>query len=413
MEMNILQLARRFVEHEWGGTETVIAETAKQLSQSGFYSEVWTSSALSRPGEDLVKSIPVRRFDYLYPFLGLDEQAKYALDKKGGNLFSFSMMKALFLNNKFDVYHLHTGKRFGAQVAKIAKMRNKPYVMTLHGGVYNVPEAEQNDMLSPIKGKFEWGKILGALLGSRSLLKNADAIVCVNPQEAEHIREIMPHTIVQHLPNGVNPDDFSGGQGQRFRKLHGFKKNDKIIICISRIDHQKNQLMLLDMLSLFGKGKDLPHLVLIGPKTNPQYETSIKNRAEKLGITDKLHIMNPLPHGSAELADAYAAADVFVLPSLHEPFGIVLLEAFSAKCPVVATAVGGVPYFVENGVNGMLVPSGDAEAMFAAVKNILNEKTVAKDLGQAGYETVIKNYTWEKVTEQLMQLYRVLAEGKR
>jgi len=409
--MRILQLARRFVEHEWGGTETVIAQTGKQLFRRGHYSEVWTSSALSKPGEDIVSSLPVKRFNYLYPFFGLNQSAKEALDKKGGNMFSFSMMSSLLLNNKFDLYHLHTGKRFGAQVAKVARMRKKPYVITLHGGVYNVPEAERNDILSPIKGKLEWGKVLGAALGSRKLLENADAVVCVNPQEAEHIKQIMPDTIVQHLPNGVNPGDFSGGEGQRFRKAHGFKKNDKIIMCISRIDHQKNQLALIDMLALFGKGKGRPHLVLIGPKTNPDYEVLIKIKAEKLKVSDFLHIYDPMPHGSQELTDAYASADVFVLPSVHEPFGIVLLEAFSAKCPVVATAVGGIPYFLENGVNGMLVPSGDVDAMFAATKNILNEKTIAQELGEEAYKTVEKFYTWERVTEQLLELYQTLVKG--
>ena len=411
--MQILQIARRFVAHEWGGTETVVAQLTKEMIRRGHYTELWTSSALSQPGQAMVAGVPVRRFRYTYPFWGLSEQEQEALDKKGGNLFSLSMLAALFLHRGFDLYHLHTGKRFGAEAAFVAGALNRPYVMTLHGGVLDVPEIEREDIVAPIRGKLEWGKAIGALLGSRRLLERADAILCVNPGEVDKIRERMPGKRVEHLPNGVDPGAFSGGQGRRFKKKHGFRRGDRLILCVSRIDPQKNQMALIEAFSRFGRGTEAPHLVLIGPASNPGYKKAVIERAKELDVAGGLHVLPPFAHGSGELADAYAAADVFVLPSLHEPFGIVILEAWSAGCPVVATRVGGIPHFVEDGEDGLLVSSGDPEALYAAIRRVLEDGPLAGRLGASGFRKVESHFTWDRISSRLLELYESLVREKR
>ncbi len=406
--MKILQVARRFVSHEWGGTENVISNVSKRLLAAGYYTELWTSSALSKPGQAVVAGLPVRRFNYVYPFAGLDDKARAALDKKGGNLFSLSMMGALALRSDFDVYHLHTGKRFGAQVAYVAQKRKRPYIVTLHGGYFNVPQDERSDVLDPVKGKFEWGKPIGALLGSRTLLKNADAVLCVNPAEVQQVRAEYPGKLAMNMPNGVDPKVFESGDGRRFKQHKGFKQSDRLVVCISRIDHQKNQLGLVKAFARLSQKSSSLQLVLIGPQTNPAYAEKVEDEARRLGVADRVHLMPPLKADSGELADAYAAASVFVLPSLHEPFGIVVLEAWAAGKPVVAARVGGLAEFVEDGCDGLLFSHDEEDGMFLAIKAVLDDRNLACRLAKAGNKKVLENYTWDMATERLLRLYESL-----
>ena len=91
----IIHVPRRFVAEEWGGTETVILEIARQQQLAGAQAEVFTSMALAKRREEAIGGVPVRRFPYCYPFFGLSPEDKAAMDKKGGNLLSLSLFAAL------------------------------------------------------------------------------------------------------------------------------------------------------------------------------------------------------------------------------------------------------------------------------------------------------------------------------
>ncbi len=102
--------------------------------------------ALSRTRVDLCRNIPVRRYPYRYPFLGLDAAQRAQLDKKGGNLISLRLFRYLVAARDVRLYHAHTLKRLGGEVFTAARLRKKPFVVTLHGGVFDVPAAEREHM---------------------------------------------------------------------------------------------------------------------------------------------------------------------------------------------------------------------------------------------------------------------------
>jgi len=406
--MRILQIARRYVRSDWGGTENVVSNLTREILVRGHYTELWTSSALSQVGSETLEGVPTRRFDYLYPYFGLDAQARKRMDMKGGNMLSPGMLKELLLRSDFDIYHLHTGKRLGAQAAFAARLRNKPFVLTLHGGIFNVPEAEERDMLKAVHGSFEWGKLAGALLGSRRLIQDADAVLCVNPAEVEEIRSRYIGKLALHLPNGVDVRAFENGDGRRFKKNHGFRSEDRLVVCIGRIDHQKNQVALLNAFARLAEpGKHL-HLVLIGPRTNNDYAEKLISQAARLGVEQKFHLLPPMPQGSEELADAYRSAAVFVVPSLHEPFGIVALEAWAAKRAVVAARVGGLAHFIDDGRNGLLFSHDEPDGLYLAMKAVLENRHLARRLGENGFAKARDQYGWDGIAERLLELYAQL-----
>ena len=116
-------------------------------------------------------------------------------------------------------------------------------------------------------------------------------------------------------------------------------------------------------------------------------------------------IIRGLEAGSQELVDAYRAADLFLLPSIHEPFGIVILEAWAAGLPVIASRVGGIPWFVSDGQDGMLFEPNDEGEFHHAFRVLVKNPERMRALAAAGQTKAREEYGWKKVTERLVDIY--------
>lgn len=405
MPLHVIQVPRRFVASDWGGTETVILETSRALEKRGYTSEIYTTTAMCDTRKETLHGINVQRHTYSYPFVGLDEQARHEMDRKGGNLLSFSLLRSLITAPGVDILHAHSGKRLGGIVRTAARLRKIPYVITLHGGVYDVPADETRQMLKPLQGTFEWGRAVGAMLGARRVLEDADAIICVGQNEQSQVQRRFPSKYVEWLPNGVDANAFAHGNRSAFRTKHGIPQSSKLVLCVSRIDYQKNQLALLEMMSALQANHPDAYLVLIGPVTIASYRKKIDDEIGKRGLRHSVTILPGLPAGSQELVDAYHAADVFCLPSLHEPFGIVVLEAWAAGLPVVASAVGGIPAFTEHNNDILHTNPTDPSTLIAAVDAVLTNDELAGKLAENGRNKAIRQFDWAQISERLSSIY--------
>lgn len=406
--MKTIQVPRRFVTHPWGGTETVVLETAKRMIAKGHSAPIWTSQAMSDQREETIEGVPVRRFPHIYPYVGLDDAAKRALDQKGGNLFSFALRNALLKEPELNLLHLHTGKRMGGIVRAVAEARNIPYVISLHGGLLDVPAEESRSWTAPTEGKFEWGKALGAWVGARRVVDDASAVLCLGTAEAEAVRKKYPGVRVEIVPNGVDPSMAAGGEGVRWRAENNVRPDERLLLIVGRIDPQKGQITAVQAL------QNLPGavLALIGGVTNEPYFEEIQRCIVDLGLQDRVRLIPGYPRGDRRLWDAYAAADVVVLPSRHEPFGIVVLEAWSASKPVVTTNAGGLRDLVAEGKDGLVFPAGDAEALTVALSQVFRMPGSGLELGAAGCAKVRAAYTWDAITDRLLNLYKELIDAR-
>jgi len=260
-------------------------------------------------------------------------------------------------------------------------------------------------MTLPTRGAFEWGKLLGLWVGSRRVLDDASAIICVGSEEQREVQRRFPHQRVLHLPNGVDANRFAKGDGQAFRRLHGIPRQALVLLTVGRIDRQKNQLLAVRCMPRLLKAEPWAHLVLIGHVTNEAYRDRVVAEAERLGVAGRVALIPGLPADSQELVDAYHAADLFLLPSLHEPFGIVILEAWAAGLPVMASRVGGVPSFVSDGEDGVLFEPNDELEAVAAFEALRSNPERARSLAQAGRTKARERYSWDSVTRNLVQIY--------
>jgi glycosyltransferase involved in cell wall biosynthesis len=405
--MNITHVPRRFVSDKWGGTETYVLETAKGLQRRGHKSEIFTSAALSREGDDEIQGVSIHRFSHFYPYLGLNSDARQQLDLRGGNLFSTSLLTRLLTLDPPDLFHLHTGKRLGGIIRTVAKYHNRPYLVTLHGGICDVPEEEEKRWTEPTEGSLEWGQILGALVGSRSVLNDADAILCVNRNEKKLLQEQFPDKRVEWVPNSVSVALYRKGDGAAFRQVHGIPSDARVLLNIGRIDPLKNQLDTVEIYNRIASENPNTHLVLAGLETDTEYAHKLKSAILESPFSRQIHLLGSLPPDSAELIDAYHGANLFVLSSIHEPFGIVLLEAWAAGLPVVAANVGGVPSFVDDGMNGMLYTSRNISEAVSCVKMLLNNSTFCDSIRRRATESVLR-FDIARATDNLIHLYEAV-----
>ncbi len=409
--MKTIQLPRRFVRHAWGGTETVVLETSKRLPTFGHDTEIFCLDAMATEADDSMDGVRIRRFPYFYPYLGLGPEAKEALDGKGGNAFSFPLMRALKVEPGLDLIHLHTGKRIGGIGRHVARRRGIPYVVSLHGGVYDVPSDEAATWTEPTHGSWEWGRALGWWVGSRRVLDDAAAILCVGAEEQRRVQARFPRKRVEYLPNGVDLERWRNGSGVRFRNRHSIPADAKVVLNVGRVDIQKGQLLAVGALHRVLDDAPDAHLVLVGPVTNPEYERSIRREARERGVADRLTLIPGVDPKSDELADAYDAADVFFLPSMHEPFGIVILEAWGAGLPVVASRVGGIPSLVSEGTNGLLFESGDEAEAARLLGSLLADEAKRTALGTQGLSMAANEYSWDRITAQLATIYEEIVHA--
>lgn len=411
MSATLIHVPRRYTREEWGGTETVIQEIARRQQAAGEQPKIVTSMALCETPREEVGGVPVERHAHFYPYFGLSPDERLALDKKGGNLISIGLFRALLAEKNARIFHAHALNRLGGTVARAARLLGKPFVVSVHGGVFDVPAEEMEAMRRPVAGKLDWGRPLGALLGSRTLLEKADLVICVGENEAAAARVRLGHDRIAHLPNGVDCGRFAGGNGRAFRERHGIPANDFLILNVARIDAQKNQLGLVDAFAAFASGRPEARLVMIGPETQADYAQRLGERVAASGLADRIHLLPGLPPDSKGLPDAYAACDVFALPSAHEPFGIAALEAWSAGKPVVAAAVGGLNGLIKEGKTGLLCRSTDDLARH--FNQLCDSPAYRRELGRAGCEEARRSYDWSMIHRRLEALYATATENRR
>lgn len=399
-----IHIPRRFVSHSWGGTETVVLETLKRLNALGHPASIFTSCALAteeRSHRANIEGVEVHRFSHFYPYLGLSDRQCHRLDQCGGNLFSWPLLKALTEQKEAGILHLHTGKRMGGIARTVARLKRIPYVLSLHGGLLARPASETRRQEGKTRGALEWGKALGWLVGSRKVLEQASVVLCLSEAERQALLSRYPTLNCRVLPNGVDLERFKSGQGHRFRAQHGIAPEAKVLAVIGRVDPQKGQCLAVRALSRLEDRS--VHLLLVGPATDGAYEQELETEIEQRQLGARVTRVGGL--SGRELVDAYHSCDLLLVPSAHEPFGIVALEGWASGKPVLASRTGGLQELIAEGRNGMLFRPGDEEELAARIARVLAEPRIGQQLSTEGLRTVA-SYSWTEHTRKLLEIYQ-------
>lgn len=410
--MKIAQVVRRFSFDEWGGTENVVWNSTLALRELGIESEILATSALSTPGDEVRDGVPIRRFRYFYPYFPMPEKTRRALDKKGGSPYSPGLWRAMTRGN-FDLIHIHAGGRVAMLAVAAARKCGIPCAISLHGGFADVPEREMEEMLAPVRGKFHYGGILDRLLRlPRNPVGEADAVICVGQNE---FRLLTPHCgdrKVLYLPNGVDLDKFRTPPvlSRPVREEWNIPADRRLLLCVSRIDYQKNQKMLIPFVKqLAGRGENV-HLLLVGPVTAGWYAEELMDLTRQCRVADRVTLVPGLSPDDPRLVAAYREADLFLLPSLHEPFGIVVLEAWAAGVPVLAAKVGGLRKLVQDGYTGLHFQPENPATLMSAYERMTTEPGLRESIVRWAAQEV-EGYSWPVIGKEVARLYEGLCHG--
>ena len=396
--MKIAHIVRRFTFSEWGGTESVVWNIALQQKAQGLTPEILCTAALDKVGVEVVNGITIRRYPYVYPYFPMPEKDRLVLDKKGGNPLAFQLMNAL-KQGGYDIFHIHAGGRIAQYSVALGRKRQIPCIMSLHGGSCVIPPQEMELMLKPLKHKFSYGGIVDRIFRTRFTPESQmDMLLSLSQAETAALQQKFPQVKVRTFPNGILHRELP--EAGDFRKKYHIPEDKKVILCISRIDYQKNQKILLELL----KQKSDTHLLLIGPVTAQWYLDELKSLSEELKVNERLTIIPGLAPDDPELLQALKTAYCFVLPSHHEPFGIVALEALDAGLPLIASAVGGLKDFLSDGKNALLFEDGNAAELCDAFGKL---ESVKDKLIENGRNTA-QEYSWHTLAETLTSIYREL-----
>ena len=401
----VAHVMRRFVPEKWGGTESVVFNLARVFIREGIESPIFCTDMFSGPGLQLQQEVPVHRFRYVFPWLGLSAEAKDKLRLKGGSPLALGLFFRLLIEKDLSLIHTHVQHRLGGMARTVAKLRRIPLVVELHGGHFTLPQEQVDKMTEPFRGKLEWGKVFGLLIGARRVLNDADAIICVGENEYVQMKAHYPSKDIFHVPNGVEIDRFEQADGAAFRAAYGFATTEKIVLCVSRIDYQKNQLGLIRAFADFSATHPEYRLVLIGAITVTAYHEEVLAEIEQRGLSDRVQIIPGLAPDDPLLPSAYQAADLFVLPSHHEPFGIVILEAWAAGLPVVANRVGGIPGFTTDHENILLVEPDDEAALAERMGELADDADLRNRLTTAAQSAVKASYSWTMIATRIREIY--------
>jgi D-inositol-3-phosphate glycosyltransferase len=240
----------------------------------------------------------------------------------------------------------------------------------------------------------------------RRLTQSADRIVCASQHEKlllERLYDADPDHIAV-VPCGVDLDLFKPADKQSARKALGFT-DEHIVLFVGRIEPLKGVDILISAAAQLEHEPHVYVLIVGGDKRAQSQVDELRGLATGLGIGQRVWFLGAVDHEKLPLF--YNAADVVVMPSQYESFGLVALEAMACGTPVVASRVGGLTSTVNDGETGYLISGHYPEPFAERLDLLLDNEELRRDFGQAARETV-ERFRWGNVAEAIDRLYREL-----
>jgi glycogen synthase len=380
--MNVAIVASAFFPSV-GGVEELVRQLAIEQRRRGGRAVV----AVNRWPRDLaeideVDGVPVRR--YAFRVGGGDlRQNLGALLLGGGELRKFNRdLRA----DAIDLLHVQCVSCNAPYAIGASRRLGLPLVVSLQG-----------ELTMDATGLFE--RKASARRLYRAALDAADAVTACSRQTLEEAERFYGRSLghkARVIHNGVRLEDFERAQPYSWRRPY--------ILAIGRHVVQKGFDTLLRAVARAGK---LTHDLLIagdGPE-----RTSLEKLAGELGLGEAVRFVGKVDHDEA--VRLFAGCSFFVLPSRHEPMGIVNLEAMAAAKAVLACEVGGVPELVVNGETGLLTAAEDVEAMASGITRLVFDADLRKRLGENGRKRAAR-FSWGAITDQYEQVYRKVLQRR-
>jgi starch synthase len=260
----------------------------------------------------------------------------------------------------------------------------------------------------------------------RTAYQNADGVVAVSEAMKRDVQELygVDPSRVRVIHNGIDPEEYRPRPDPAMLRRLGVDPEVPMVLFVGRITRQKGILHLVRAIRHLEGGMQV--VLCAGAPDTPEIAREMADLVEEAKRESAARIVwlaDMLPKG--EVITLYSHADVFVCPSVYEPFGIINLEAMACETPVVASAVGGIPEIVVPGETGLLVafeaeggdspeprdPEAFARDLAAAITELMQAPERRAALGRASRERVLERFSWSRIADMTAEFYRELVEG--
>lgn len=233
-------------------------------------------------------------------------------------------------------------------------------------------------------------------------LKSCDKVIAVSKDDKKDIIECygIEEGRVEVIPNGVDIRKYRRRENSSI--LEKYRVMKPYVLFLGRLSRQKGVFDAVEASRRLPKGVKL--VLVTGKADEKGLEEELAKR-----VNDRENILwvNKMLT-EAEVVALCSGCEVFLSPSVYEPFGIMNLEAMACSRPVVSTRVGGIKDVVVDGETGFLVDPGSPEDLAEAVNKILFDKALAEKMGRAGRMRVAKEFSWERIAEKTLNLYKTI-----
>ena len=383
--MKILQGCVRYPPAP-GGAETVVKAYSEGLRDIGHDVEVVTT--------DLYTETPFvkKKMPSVVNGINVTRHKAYTVSGEAHYVLAPGMVQS-FLSKNADVIHTHSYGYFQNHAGWIReRFQSTPWVITPH---FHPSWSMWGGSKRKTLREF-YDTVIG-----KGTLETADLITCVSKHERDMlVSEIgLKEDNIKIIYNGINWADWSSVPNKEvFRKQYP-TISEKFVLFAGRLATNKGLSDLISAMQLIDKKS--VDLVITGADMG--LGKQLEKEASGKGVT-----MHRLGHIDDETyRSVLSAAEMLVLPSEYEAFGIVLLEAAAAKTPVIGTNVGGIPEAMSPGNNGLIVEYNDVNNLAKSIAILLEDEKMSREMGKSGREWA-KKFSWESIVKEIEHEYKLI-----
>ncbi|MFC1912756.1 glycosyltransferase [Chloroflexota bacterium] len=383
--MRILEVTSCFYPAwAYGGPVAVAFYLSKEMVKRGHEVVVYTTDTIDRDTRQRAKYLEIEGIKVYY-FRNISNKLA------SRNLF-FAPSMLPQLKNKirhFDIVHLQDYRSFqNIVVHYYAKKYVIPYVVQAGGSA------------TTQFGKVTLKKIFDKVWGHR-ILKDASRLIALTRVEAEQYENMgIGKNKIEIVPNAIDLSEFENlPQRGIFKRKHNLNGRDKVVLYLGRINKIKGIDLLVKSFAKLPKDFNDVKLAIVGPDDG--YLPALKKLIKELNIEEKTLVTGPLYE--RDKLETYVDADVYVLPSVYEAFGITVLEACACGTPVIVTDRCGLADFVDK--VGYVVEYDEDRLRDVLIK-LLNDRDLSRKLGDKGKRLVAKEFGWNMIVKKVENLYK-------
>ena len=389
-----------------GGQVVYVVELSKKLAQLGFEVDIWTRRFENQPEIDVINDrVRVLRMPCGGPGFIEKEYLVRHLGEWSENALRFINKHRL----KYQFFNSHYWDA-GYATQRLAEALDVPHVHTPHSlGLWKKQLMEKDfpDDAVNFTKKYNFTQRINE---ETLLYRNCDEVIATTPPQVDMIVEEYgaPAEQVHMIPPGYDDNRFypvSAASRTALRQRLGFE--GRVVLAIGRLARNKGYDLLIDAFSVVASR--IPDAVLQlaagGTTPNPNEQKildELKAQAASLGLDHRVKFSGFV--ADADLPDYYRAADVFVLSSRYEPFGMTAIESMACGTPTVVTTHGGLYRALTFGRHALYADSFDKEDLGISIVKVLKHPRLAHRLGRMGAHKARSLFTWTGIAQQLISL---------